>query len=134
MPSPAYRLGACVFSPAGLFTTNKWSSSKITHGSTGKYNHNTSARRSRNQTPRADALRKTLAACGNPDRKSAVARGSPEIPCTFPNYPKAEQEVGDGMGGHGVAQALLPDDQPLKSQPAENARQPAVRMHQPEHR
>src|SRR5436309_840972 len=34
-PSPAYGLAACVFSPAGLFTTSKCSSSKMTHGTTG---------------------------------------------------------------------------------------------------
>src|SRR5450432_2585587 len=32
MPSPAYGLGACVFQPAGLQTTSRCSSSKITHG------------------------------------------------------------------------------------------------------
>src|ERR1035437_1415752 len=32
MPSPACGLGACVFQPAGLATTSRCSSSKITHG------------------------------------------------------------------------------------------------------
>ena len=50
----------------------------------------------------------------------------PELPIVFPNDPDAEQEVGDGMRGHGVAEAILPEDQALVGAPAQERRQPLV--------
>ena len=54
----------------------------------------------------------------------------PEVPGASPKDPEAEQEVGDCVGGHGIAEPGLADHQPLVSQPAENARDPTVRMQQ----
>src|SRR5579863_10656994 len=58
---------------------------------------------------------------------------SPEMPRAFPDHPKPEQQVGDGMRGNGVAQALFPANQSLVGKPAKDARQPFVMAEAKDH-
>src|ERR1035437_6979051 len=55
---------------------------------------------------------------------------SPEAPGAFPEHPKPEQAIGDGVCRHRVAEPVLADHQPLIGQAAYDARDPAVRVHQ----
>src|SRR5688500_2684704 len=49
---------------------------------------------------------------------------SPEVPLVLPDDPNAEKQIGDGVGGHGVAEAFLAADEPLEEEAAEDAGEP----------
>ena len=51
---------------------------------------------------------------------------SPELPRTFQNDPDAQQEIRDSVGGHGIAQAILAQHQPLETEAAKDAAQPLI--------
>lgn len=57
---------------------------------------------------------------------------SPEEPCSFPGDPGAKQEIGDGMGGHGVAETFMSADEALVDEAAEDASDPLVGVCEPE--
>src|SRR6266516_5644828 len=50
----------------------------------------------------------------------------PKLPGAFPNYPEGEKEVGDGVGGHGVAETIFADREPLISHATKDTAKPLV--------
>ena len=51
---------------------------------------------------------------------------SPEVPRGFADDPEGEEKVGDGVRGHGVAEAVLAEDEPLVGGGAQETSEPFV--------
>ena len=47
------------------------------------------------------------------DKGGLTVRGSPEMPCAAPDNIDAQEEIGNSVGGHGIAEAVFADNQPL---------------------
>src|SRR5437763_15344181 len=62
----------------------------------------------------------------NVKRYNTVTTQLPEMPCTLPNHPKAEEEIRQCMGGDGVTEAVLPADQSLINNTAKDSGQPLM--------
>jgi hypothetical protein len=60
--------------------------------------------------------------------KYQAGQHSPKFPIILPDDPDSEQEIRDGMSGHGIAQAVLSQHEPLKSHAAQNSSNPLI-MH-----
>ena len=52
--------------------------------------------------------------------------GLPKVPCAAPDDVDAQDKIGDGVGGHGVAEAVFAEDEPLIRRAAQDSRQPFV--------
>jgi hypothetical protein len=51
---------------------------------------------------------------------------SPKVPGAAPDDIDAEEEIGDGVGSHGVAEAVFADDEPLIGCAADDAGEPFI--------
>src|ERR1043165_6313873 len=112
MPSPANGEGACVFQPAGLFTTSRCSSSKMTQDGDGRCI--------------VKSLKRYIVATDVRINSAERCNALPKIPRAAPHDPCAKQKVRDGVGGHGIAEAIFAEDKTLIRESAENSRQPFI--------
>ena len=49
-----------------------------------------------------------------------------EMPCAFPDHPQAQQQIRNGMGGHGIAEPIAPQNQCLIQHSAKDSRKPFI--------